>query len=102
MARGDQFQTSGGGNGRQPGPCYTCGGAHLNRDCTEKPAAPPSTTPKPAKGKGLQAQGHADDTETVTHVDYVGSPAIALSDVDHLGGWDDISDATSQFEYPCN
>ena len=37
---------------------------------------------KPAKGKGLQAQGHADDTETVTHVDYVDSPAIALSDVD--------------------
>jgi hypothetical protein len=27
---------------------------------------------------------------------------LALSDVDHLGGWDDISDATSQFEYPCN
>ena len=39
------------------GPCRHCGKTgHLNRDCTEKPAAPPSTTPKPAKGKGLQAQ----------------------------------------------
>ena len=65
------------------GPCRHCGKTgHLNRDCTEKPAAPPSTAPKPAKGKGLQAQGHVADTETVTHVDYVDSPAIALSDVD--------------------